>query len=90
MFKLLLIIATDQLPKQATQEINSEYKKQNAQLDNILKGKTDELQTLQRKVNDGLQNGLEEAQKGFNTDHEQVIKDVESQRVGDNVVTMHA
>lgn len=82
--------ATDQLAKQATQEIDSEYKKQTAQLDNILKGKTDELQMLQREVNEGLQNGLEEALKGFNTDHEQVIKDVESQRVGDNVVTMHA
>ena len=82
--------ASDQFDTQAKQEIDSEYKKQTAQLDNILNGKKDELQMLQRELNEGLQNGFEEALKGFNTDHEQVIEEVEKQRVGDNVVTMHA
>ncbi|GAK31335.1 hypothetical protein WOSG25_090320 [Weissella oryzae SG25] len=83
-------VATTQLDTQAKQEIAAEYKKQTSQLDNILKGKTDELQMRQREINDSMRAEFEAAMSEFNNGHEAVIKEVENQRVSDNIISMRA
>ncbi|MGL5897931.1 MAG: hypothetical protein ACRCZN_13360 [Lactococcus lactis] len=68
--------------------IKEEYERQTEQLNLILQGKTEELQLRQKAVNEGMKNTVSEVLEGFNTNHGEVIQNVERRKNSSGVIPL--
>lgn len=69
--------ATQTSKEKLASDIEAEKERQTKQLERIYQAKAEELKIRQKEVNDGLKTSMKDALTGFNTAHNQVIKDIE-------------
>ncbi|MQW23430.1 MULTISPECIES: hypothetical protein [unclassified Lactococcus] len=69
--------ATQTSKEKLASDIEAERERQTKQLERIYQAKAEELKIRQKEVNDGLKTSMKDALTGFNTAHNQVIKDIE-------------
>lgn len=79
--------ATQTSKEKLASDIEAEKERQTKQLERIYQAKAEELKIRQKEVNDGLKTSMKDALTGFNTAHNQVIKDIEFH---DNKVPLRA
>ena len=80
---------TEEFSAKLSSAIKEEYKRQTEQLNLILQGKTEELQLRQKAVNEGMKNTVSEVLEGFNTNHGEVIQNVERRKNSSGVISLH-
>lgn len=79
---------TEEFSAKLSSAINEEYERQTEQLNLILQGKTEELQLRQKAVNEGMKNTVSEVLEGFNTNHGEVIQNVERRKNSSGVIPL--
>lgn len=79
---------TEEFSAKLSSAIKEEYKRQTEQLNLILQGKTEELQLRQKAVNEGMKNTVSEVLEGFNTNHGEVIQNVERRKNSSGVIPL--
>lgn len=80
---------TEEFSAKLSSAIKEEYERQTEQLNLILQGKTEELQLRQKAVNEGMKNTVSEVLEGFNTNHGEVIQNVERRKNSSGVISLH-
>lgn len=80
---------TEEFSTKLSSAIKEEYERQTEQLNLILQGKTEELQLRQKAVNEGMKNTVSEVLEGFNTNHGEVIQNVERRKNSSGVISLH-
>lgn len=80
---------TEEFSTKLSSAIKEEYERQTEQLNLILQGKTEELQLRQKAVNEGMKNTFSEVLEGFNTNHGEVIQNVERRKNSSGVISLH-
>jgi hypothetical protein len=68
--------------------ISQEYKKQTEQSEKILQGKKEELALRQKVLNDGLKNNFAKVLETFNTDYDEVIKNIDQQKKSSELIDL--
>lgn len=79
---------TEEFSAKLSSAIKEEYERQTEQLNLILQGKTEELQLRQKAVNEGMKNTVSEVLEGFNTNHGEVIQNVERRKKSSGVIPL--
>lgn len=79
---------TEEFSANLSSAIKEEYERQTEQLNLILQGKTEELQLRQKAVNEGMKNTVSEVLEGFNTNHGEVIENVERRKNSSGVIPL--
>ncbi|WDA67324.1 hypothetical protein [Lactococcus lactis] len=79
---------TEEFSTKLSSAIKDEYERQTEQLNLILQGKTEELQLRQKAVNEGMKNTVSEVLEGFNTNHGEVIQNVERRKKSSGVIPL--
>lgn len=79
---------TEEFSTKLSSAIKEEYERQTEQLNLILQGKTEELQLRQKAVNEGMKNTVSEVLEGFNTNHGEVIQNVERRKNSSGVIPL--
>lgn len=79
---------TEEFSAKLSSAIKEEYERQTEQLNLILQGKTEELQLRQKAVNEGMKNTVSEVLEGFNTNHGEVIQNVERRKNSSGVIPL--
>lgn len=79
---------TEEFSAKLSSAIKEEYERQTEQLNLILQGKTEELQLRQKAVNEGMKNTVSEVLEGFNTNHGEVIQNVERRKNSSSVIPL--
>lgn len=79
---------TEEFSTKLSSAIKEEYERQTEQLNLILQGKTEELQLRQKAVNEGMKNTVSEVLEGFNTNHGEVIQNVERRKKSSGVIPL--
>lgn len=79
---------TEEFSAKLSSAIKEEYERQTVQLNLILQGKTEELQLRQKAVNEGMKNTVSEVLEGFNTNHGEVIQNVERRKNSSGVIPL--
>lgn len=79
---------TEEFSAKLSSAIKDEYERQTEQLNLILQGKTEELQLRQKAVNEGMKNTVSEVLEGFNTNHGEVIQNVERRKKSSGVIPL--
>lgn len=79
---------TEEFSAKLSSAITEEYERQTEQLNLILQGKTEELQLRQKAVNEGMKNTVSEVLEGFNTNHGEVIQNVERRKNSSGVIPL--
>lgn len=79
---------TEEFSAKLSSAIKEEYERQTEQLNLILQGKAEELQLRQKAVNEGMKNTVSEVLEGFNTNHGEVIQNVERRKNSSGVIPL--
>lgn len=79
----------NQYQSQLQEDISKEYQLQTEQLNRILQGKTDEMLLHQKEVNDGMKQAVSDVLSSFNSEHNQLIQNVEHRKNIDSIITLH-
>lgn len=79
---------TEEFSTKLSSAIKEEYERQTEQLNLILQGKTEELQLRQKAVNERMKNTVSEVLEGFNTNHGEVIQNVERRKKSSGVIPL--
>lgn len=80
---------TEAFSTKLSSAIKEEYERQTEQLNLILQGKTEELQLRQKAVNEGMKNTVSEVLEGFNTNHGEVIQNIERRKNSSSLIPFH-